>query len=93
MAKSKSSGGHNDARPNGKAWKKRPGPDGVKVKFVSRPGRVKGRSATSHAKREEWKAMGGRWDHPSIPHWKTGKVYRPAKPASEPDQHKQSELV
>jgi hypothetical protein len=24
---------------------------------------IKGRSAANHAKREEWKAKGGRWDH------------------------------
>lgn len=70
----KGGGSRNDNRPNGKAWKKRPGPDGIKVKFVSRPGRVHGRSAANHAKREEWKAMGGRADHPTIPHWKTGVV-------------------
>ena len=71
----KGGGSRNDNRPNGKAWKKRPGPDGIKVKFVSRSGRIEGRSAANHAKREEWKARGGRADHPSIPHWKTGKVY------------------
>lgn len=80
MAAKKSSNGRNDNRPNGKAWKKSPGSDGVKVQHdVSRPGRVEGRSATNHAKREAWKAMGGRWDHPSIPHWKTGIVYKPQK--------------
>ena len=81
MAKGKGGGnakstGRNDNRPNGKAWKKNPGPDGVKVKFESRPGRVEGRSAAGHARREAWKALGGRADHPSIPHWKTGKVYK-----------------
>lgn len=76
MAAKKSTGGRNDNRPNGKAFKKNPGPDGIKVKFESRPGRIEGRSATNHAKREAWKAAGGRWDHPTIPHWKTGKVYK-----------------
>ena len=77
MAAKKSSNGRNDNRPNGKAWKKSPGSDGVKVQHdVSRPGRVEGRSATNHAKREAWKAAGGRADHPTIPHWKTGKVYK-----------------
>ena len=75
MAAKKSGAGRNDNRPNGKAWKKRPGPDGVKVKHnVTRPGRIEGRSAANHAAREAWKAMGGRADHPTIPHWKTGKV-------------------
>jgi hypothetical protein len=63
-------------RPNGKARKKNPGPDGVERKFVSRSGRVEGRSAAGHAKREAWKAAGGRADHPTIPHWKTGKVHK-----------------
>jgi hypothetical protein len=77
MAAKKSTGGRNDNRPNGKAWKKNPGPDGVKVKHdVTRPGRIEGRSATNHAKREAWKAAGGRADHPTMPHWKTGKVYK-----------------
>jgi len=77
MAAKKSTGGRNDNRPNGKAWKKNPGSDGVKVKHnVTRAGRIEGRSANNHAKRESWKAAGGRWDHPTIPHWKTGKVYK-----------------
>jgi hypothetical protein len=74
MAGKKSSGGSNDNRPNGKAWKKDPGPDGVKSKFVSRSGRINGRSANNNEKREAWKASGGRSDHPNIPHWRTGKV-------------------
>jgi hypothetical protein len=77
MAAKKSTGGRNDNRPNGKAWKKNPGSDGVKVKHnVTRAGRIEGRSANNHTKREAWKAAGGRWDHPTIPHWKTGKVYK-----------------
>jgi len=65
----------NDYRKNGKAVKKNPGPDGVKVKDTpSQSGRVDGRSAAGHAKREAWKAMGGRADHPNIPHWRTGKT-------------------
>jgi hypothetical protein len=76
----KSKGGSNDTRPNGKAWKKNPGSDGVKVKHnVTRAGRIEGRSAANHAKREEWKAKGGRVDHLSIPHWKTGLVYKAQK--------------
>ena len=76
----KSKGGSNDTRPNGKAWKKNPGSDGVKVKHnVTRAGRIEGRSAANHAKREAWKAKGGRWDHPSMPHWKTGIVYKAQK--------------
>jgi hypothetical protein len=76
----KSKGGSNDARKNGKAWKKNPGSDGVKVKHnVTRAGRIEGRSAANHAKREAWKAAGGRVDHPSMPHWKTGIVYKAQK--------------
>jgi hypothetical protein len=79
MAQAKSSGS-NDARKNGKAWKKNPGSDGVKVKHnVTRAGRIEGRSAANHAKREAWKAAGGRVDHPSIPHWKTGNTYKKEK--------------
>jgi hypothetical protein len=76
MAGKKSTGGSNDNRPNGKAWKKNPGPDGIKSKSVSKPGRIAGRTANNHEKREAWKASGGRAEHPTIPHWKTGKVYR-----------------
>jgi hypothetical protein len=72
-------------RKNGKARKKRPGPDGIERKFVSRSGRVEGRSAANYAKREAWKAAGGRWDHPNIPHWKTGEVYK-AKKAEQKEQ-------
>lgn len=79
MAQAKSSGS-NDARKNGKAWKKNPGSDGVKVKHnVTRAGRIEGRSAANHAKREAWKAAGGRVDHPTIPHWKTGEIYKKEK--------------
>lgn len=74
MAGKKSSGSRNDNRPNGKAWKKNPGPDGVKSKSVSKPDRINGRVEHNHEKREQWKAAGGRADHPNIPHWRTGKV-------------------
>lgn len=61
-------------RKNGKKWKKNPGPAQMeKTNFTH----VNGRCAESHAKREAWKAAGGRADHKSIPHWKTGKVYNP----------------
>ena len=75
MAGKKSGGSRNDSRPNGKAWKQDPGPDGIKSKSVSKPGRINGRVANNHDKREAWKAAGGRADHPTIPHWKTGKVH------------------
>jgi hypothetical protein len=42
------------------------------------PGRINGRSASNNEKREAWKAAGGRVDHPTIPHWKTGKVRKEA---------------
>jgi hypothetical protein len=76
MAKGRSGGGgsRNDNRPNGKAFKKNPGPAKTeKTNFTH----VNGRSSESHAKREAWKVAGGRADHKSIPHWKTGKVYNP----------------
>ena len=80
MAAKSKGGSRNDNRPNGKAWKKNPGSDGVKVKHnVTRAGRIEGRSAANHAKREAWKAAGGRVDHPSMPHWKTGLVYKAQK--------------
>jgi hypothetical protein len=80
MAGKKAGGSRNDNRPNGKAWKKNPGSDGVKVKHnVTRAGRIEGRSAANHAKREAWKASGGRSDHPTIPHWRTGEVYKKEK--------------
>ena len=75
MAGKKSSDGRNDNRPNGKAWKQNPGPDGVKSKPESRTDRINGRVERNHEKRERWKAAGGRADHPNIPHWKTGRVY------------------
>jgi len=76
----KSKGGSNDTRPNGKAWKKNPGPDGVKIKHeVTRAGRIEGRSAANHAKREAWKAKGGRADSTTTPHWKTGLVHKANK--------------
>jgi len=37
---------------------------------------VNGRTAKSYEKREAWKAAGGTATHPSIPHWKTGKVFK-----------------
>lgn len=61
-------------RKNGKARKKNPGPaQPPKTNFDH----INGRSPESHAKREAWKAKGGRWNHKSIPHWKTGKVFVP----------------
>ena len=61
-------------RQNGKARKQNPGPAQMeKTNFTH----VNGRTAASNAKREAWKAAGGRADHKSIPHWKTGKVYNP----------------
>lgn len=72
MAQKKSSNGRNDNRPNGKAFKKKPGPaQPPKTNFTH----INGRSPENNAKREAWKAMGGRSNHTSIPHWKTGKVY------------------
>jgi len=72
MAKVK--GGRNDNRPNGKASKKNPGPAKMeKTNFTH----VNGRTLKSYEKREAWKAAGGRADHKSIPHWKTGKVFNP----------------
>ena len=75
MAKGKGgakSGGRNDNRPNGKAFKKNPGPAQTpKTNFEH----INGRSPANNALREAWKAKGGRWNHKSIPHWKTGKVY------------------
>ena len=59
-------------RKNGKARKKNPGPAQMgKTNFTH----VNGRTLKSHEKREAWKAVGGRADHKSIPHWKTGKVF------------------
>jgi hypothetical protein len=83
MAKAK--GNRNDNRPNGKAFKKNPGPAQTpKTNFDH----INGRSPASHALREAWKAKGGRWNHKSIPHWKTGKVYQPTgiAPAFDPDK-------
>ena len=37
---------------------------------------VDGRTLKSHEKREAWKAAGGRANSETIPHWKTGKVYK-----------------
>ena len=72
MAKAK--GGRNDNRPNGKASKKTPGPVQMeKTNFTH----VNGRILKNHEKREAWKAAGGRWNHKTIPHWKTGKIYNP----------------
>ena len=81
----KKSSGSNDARKNGKAWKKNPGPAQTpKTNFDH----INGRSSANNAKREAWKAAGGRWNHKSIPHWKTGKVYQASNiaPAFDPDK-------
>jgi hypothetical protein len=81
----KSKGNRNDNRPNGKASKKNPGPaQPPKTNFDH----INGRSPENNAKREAWKAKGGRWNHKSIPHWKTGKVYQPTSiaPAFDPDK-------
>lgn len=60
-------------RQNGKARKKNPGPaQPEKTNFTH----VNGRTAASNAKREAWKAAGGRSNSETIPHWKTGKVYK-----------------
>jgi len=60
-------------RKNGKAVKKNPGPKQMeKTNFTH----VNGRTAKSYEKREAWKAAGGTATHPSIPHWKTGKVFK-----------------
>jgi hypothetical protein len=85
MAIKKSTGGRNDNRPNGKAAKKNPGPaQPPKTNFEH----INGRSPENDAKREAWKAKGGRWNHKSIPHWKTGKVYQPSiiAPAFDPEK-------
>ena len=77
--------GRNDNRPNGKAFKKNPGPaQPPKTNFTH----VNGRSPENDAKREAWKKAGGRWNHKSIPHWKTGKVYQASNiaPAFDPDK-------
>ena len=81
----KSKGNRNDNRPNGKAWKKNPGPaQPPQTNFTA----INHRSPDNHAKREAWKAKGGRWNHKSIPHWKTGKVYQPSiiAPAFDPEK-------
>lgn len=81
MAQKKSGGGRNDARKNGKAWKKKPGPAKMEKTNYDH---VNGRNAESHAKREAWKLLGGQsyhmycgkdCNHPKIPHWKTGKIH------------------
>lgn len=60
-------------RQNGKARKKNPGPSKMeKTNFTH----VDGRTLKSHEKREAWKAKGGRSNSETIPHWKTGKVYK-----------------
>ena len=69
MAIKSKGAGRNDNRPNGKASKKNPGPaQPPKTNFEH----INGRSPSNNAKREAWKAAGGRWNHKSIPHWKTG---------------------
>jgi hypothetical protein len=88
MAKAK--GSRNDNRPNGKAAKKNPGPaQPSKTNFDH----INGRSPESNAKREAWKKAGGRWNHKSIPHWKTGKVYQPSNIAPAFDPEKLQELL
>ena len=86
MAKAK--GNRNDNRPNGKAPKKNPGPAQPPKTNLEH---INGRSPENNAKREAWKAKGGRWNHKSIPHWKTGKVYQPSSiaPAFDPDKLKE----
>ena len=81
----KKSSGSNDARNNSKAWKKNPGPaQPPKTNFTN----INGRSPESNVKREAWKKAGGRWNHKSIPHWKTGKVYQASNiaPAFDPEK-------
>ena len=86
----KKSSGSNDARKNGKAWKKNPGPaQPPKTNFTH----VNGRSPENNAKREAWKKAGGRWNHKSIPHWKTGKVYQASNIAPAFDPEKLQELI
>jgi hypothetical protein len=85
MAIKSKGAGRNDNRPNGKAFKKNPGPaQPPKTNFEH----INGRSPANNAKREAWKAAGGRWNHKSIPHWKTGKVYQPSiiEPAFDPSK-------
>lgn len=85
MATKSKGNGRNDNRPNGKAFKKNPGPaQPPKTNFTH----INGRSPEAHALREAWKAKGGRWNHKSIPHWKTGKVFTatPLHPAFDPDK-------
>lgn len=85
MAIKSKGNGRNDNRPNGKAAKKNPGPaQPPKTNFEH----INGRSPANDAKREAWKAKGGRWNHKSIPHWKTGKVYQPSTiaPAFDPEK-------
>lgn len=72
-------------RKNGKARKKNPGPaQPPKTNFDH----INGRSPASDAKREAWKKAGGRANHKSIPHWKTGLVYKgtPLVPVFDPDK-------
>jgi hypothetical protein len=86
----KKSSGSNDARKNGKAWKKNPGPaQPPKTNFTA----INHRSPENHAKREAWKKAGGRWNHKSIPHWKTGKVYQASNIAPAFDPEKLQELL
>jgi len=86
----KKSSGSNDARKNGKAWKKNPGPaQPPKTNFTH----VNGRRPENDAKREAWKKAGGRWNHKSIPHWKTGKVYQASNIAPAFDPEKLQELI
>lgn len=75
MAKGKTTPAPQSTGARTKAKKKNPGPARMeKTNFTH----VNGRTATSNAKREAWKAAGGRATSETIPHWKTGKVYVPS---------------
>lgn len=79
MAKGKATQVTQNTSGRTKAVKKNPGPAQMeKTNFTH----VNGRTLNSHEKREAWKADGGRADHQSIPHWKTGKVYVPSTAAN-----------
>jgi hypothetical protein len=73
MAKGKSAPVVQNTGVRTKAKKKNPGPAQMeKTNFTH----VNGRTAASNAKREAWKAIGGREFNENIPHWKTGKLYK-----------------
>ena len=65
-------GTQNDKRNNHKASKKTPGPAKMEKTNFSH---INGRTANSNLQREAWTAKGGRANHTTIPHWKTGKIY------------------